>query len=119
MQSRRRQERRKSMLQAQSLEIGTTGALGWTRKAAGERMWKMTTPAAIPTQRPMLRSTGHHLDHRTPRMTPLHDQDRSRNLPEEALQPLMRKTKVRTNGVISTGLPKNTLSVHKDLVYPV
>jgi hypothetical protein len=86
------------MLQAQSLEIGTTGALGWTSKAAGERMWKMTTPAAIPTLRPMLRSIGHHhLDH--PRTTPLHDQDRSWNLPEEALQPLMRKTRKNINGM--------------------
>jgi hypothetical protein len=120
IQSRRRQERRKSMLQAQSLEIGTTGALGWISKAAGERMWKRTTPVVIPTLRPMLRSTGHHhLDHRNPHTTRLHDQDRSRNLPEEALQPLMRKTKMRTNGIVSMGMPKNTLSVHKDLAYPV
>ena len=32
----------------------------------------------------------------------------------------MRKTKMRrTNGIVSTGLPKNTLNVHKDPVYPV
>jgi hypothetical protein len=108
------------MLQAQNLEIGTTGALGWISKAAGERMWKMTTPVVIPTLRPMLRSTGHHhLDHRNPRTTPLHDQDRSRNLSEEALQPLKRKTKMRTNGIVSTEVPENTLSVHKDPVYLV
>jgi hypothetical protein len=99
------------MRQAQSLEIG---ALGWTSIAASERMMTMTTSAAIPTLRPMLRPTGHHLDHRNPHTTPLHDQDRSRNLPGEELQPL-RKTKMRTNGVVSTSMPKSILSARKDL----
>jgi hypothetical protein len=32
----------------------------------------------------------------------------------------MRKMRLRkTNGIVSTGLPENILSVHKDLVYPV
>jgi hypothetical protein len=82
-------------------------------------MWKMTTPA-IPILRPMLPSTGHHLDHRNPHMSPLHEQDRNPNLPEEALPTWMRKTEMRrTSGMVSTWMPKNTLSVHKDLVYPV
>jgi hypothetical protein len=118
-QSRRRHGRRKPMRRAQNREIGTSERSGWTSKVAGERMWKMTTPAVIRTLQPTSPSIGHHLDRRSPHTSLLQVPSRSRNLREETPQGEKKKMRRKTNGMVFMGVPETTLSVHKGLVYLV